>query len=62
MCFGCIASSDYWDAADKDQSLVVSEEQGRSSTDALRARLRAGLVRLEEDLAADTSTAVTPQR
>lgn len=62
MCFGCIASSDYWDAADEDQSLVASEEQGRSSTDALRSRLRAGLVRLEEDLAADTSTAATPQR
>lgn len=62
MCFGCIASSGYWDAADEDKRVESPEEQGRASMDALRTRLRAGLVRLEEDLPAETSTAVSQQR
>ncbi len=62
MCFGCIASSGYWDAADEDKRVESPEEQGRASMDALRTRLRAGLERLEEDLPAGTSTAVGQQR
>jgi hypothetical protein len=47
-----MASSEYWDAAAEDQRGQSPEEQERERRDAMRDRLRAGLTRLQEDLAA----------
>lgn len=52
MCLGCMASSEYWDAAADDQRAQAPEEQEPKPWDATRDRLRAGLDRLQEDLAA----------
>ena len=48
MCFGCVASSVYWDGAGEDQQLESPEELHRKKLDLLRERLEEKPVRPEE--------------
>jgi len=48
MCFGCIASSVYWDAAGEDQQIDSPQEVHRKKLDLLRERLEGKPVRLDE--------------
>ena len=61
MCFGCTASSTYWDAAGEDEHLESPEELNRKKLDMLRDSLHAGPVRLEEERSAGQSTVGFPQ-
>ncbi len=61
MCLGCVASDSYWDAASEDQRFESPEQQERERRDALRASLHAGLVHLEDAMAAEEPGAGTRQ-
>lgn len=48
MCFGCVASSVFWDGAAEDQQVESPEELHRKKLDLLRERLEGKPVRLDE--------------
>jgi hypothetical protein len=60
MCFGCIASSAYWDAAGEDQQPDSPEELYRKKLDLLRERLEGRPVRLDEASPALGMSTVVP--
>jgi hypothetical protein len=58
MCFGCVASSTYWDAASEDHELESPEELRRKKLELLRERLDGSPVRVDEEVQAFVKSTV----